>query len=262
MVPGSLEADGSGDPCPPLPPSPQAAGCLCPTLPNVGRVVTHWASRVSWLWPRPQQAGRWPTLHANAGKAWGVAGQDSTVGLSCSGTFYGSPVSLSAKHSCRGRPPGWEEEPSSTRTCFKTSGKLLKCPELDSVRAESFLQEPVRDPIHIQPSFQSHLDRPLHLHLFPCMAAVPRAPTPGPDSTSPRAPPYPLQACDPHASHAAPTTGPLHQLTPHLQVSAPASPPWRSPLDPRLGQTSLYFSVVAAPVTDVFTFIGEAGCDC
>lgn len=57
------------------------------------------SAEVSWLWP--QWTGRWPTLHASAGKAWGGAGQESTVGLPCSRTFCGSSVSSGGKPPCR-----------------------------------------------------------------------------------------------------------------------------------------------------------------
>ena len=98
------------------------------------------------------------------------------MGLPCSGTFCGSPVSLSGKHPCKGSPRGWEEGPSSTMTCCRTSGKSLKRPELDSVRAKSFPQGPLRDPTHIWPSFKPHLDRLLHFcePQFCCTSAVHR----------------------------------------------------------------------------------------
>lgn len=107
-----------------------------------------------------------------------------------------------------------KRRPRSTLTCCRTSGKLLTGPALDPViaegcvaTAEGTLQEPLRDQIHIQPSYQPQLGRllPLSEPQFPHTSAVHRGPA-GPGPPSHPVPPS-LSGFRPSPSAGTSTTG-------------------------------------------------------
>lgn len=122
-----------------------------------------------------------------------------------------------------------KRRPRSTLTCCRTSGKLPTGPELDPViakgcvaTAEGTLQEPLRDQIHIQPSYQPRLGRllPLSEPQFPHTSAVHPAARWPPALLTPSSS-FSLQVRTP-ALPGSSTTGlclAVRQLTPHSRVS-------------------------------------------